>query len=55
MATAAMRPPVLYHCKSMEEMIKAAFREGWLVEEFTYKAVILPLKGKLDYHGIILN
>ena len=36
------------------KIVQTAFREGRLVEEATWQAVVLIYKGKKDYHGISL-
>ena len=40
------------HWGRVVEIIQTAFREGELVEESTWQAVVLILKGKGDYWGI---
>ena len=40
------------HWGRVVETIQTAFRDGELVEEVTWQAVVLILKGKGDYRGI---
>ena len=40
------------HWEKVVELIQTAFRDGELVEEATWQAVVLIPKGKGDYRGI---